>query len=242
MLFFVASNRFSWFVPEVAVAATCNSDGKFDSGENKVHIIELYTSEGCSSCPPAEKWLNSLYKDKNLYKTFIPMAFHVDYWNYLGHPDPYSKNSFSNRQRSYASQWGSGRVYTPGFVLDGEEWRSLTRGTPTEVGKKVGKLEVTPKKKGQFEVNYSGKNGEVVYGAFLLHGLENKIAKGENRGKTLFHNFVVGDLQNAPLKNGMATIQLTDPKLGQKDQSVVFWVTSKTSLSPIQAAGRCQKM
>ncbi|MCR9206172.1 MAG: hypothetical protein NXH75_16430, partial [Halobacteriovoraceae bacterium] len=72
--------------------------------------------------------------------------------------------------------------------------------------------------------------------------LENKVKRGENRGKTLLHNFVVGDFKKEALKNGMATIELTDPKLGQKDQSVVFWVTSKTSLTPVQAAGRCLKM
>lgn len=242
LLFFALSQRFSWFVPEVAVAATCDSVGNFESGEEKVHILELYTSEGCSSCPPAEKWLNSLYNHPLLYKSFIPLAFHVDYWNYLGHPDPYSKGQYSKRQRTYASEWKSGTVYTPGFIKDGREWRSFSRSAPSKSGEKVGNLKVQSMKGNKFKVTFAGTGAAYVYGAFLLHGLENKIKRGENRGKTLVHSFVVGDLQKKALKDGMASIELTDPKLGQKDQSVVFWVTSKTSQAPVQAAGHCLKM
>lgn len=241
LLLAVLSQRFSWFVPEVAVAATCEVSGPFESGKNQLHLIELYTSEGCSSCPPAEKWLNSLYKDPHLYKTFVPVAFHVDYWNYLGHPDPLSKPAFSNRQRRYASEWSSKTVYTPGFVQDGEEWRSLMRKVPSSKGKEVGNLKIKPLKENQFEVSFDGKSGERVFGAFLLHGLEHKIKRGENRGKVLKHNFVVGDLAVENLEKGKAILRLKKPDFAHKDQSVAFWVSSRNSLKPIQAVGRCLK-
>ncbi|MCR9205711.1 MAG: DUF1223 domain-containing protein, partial [Halobacteriovoraceae bacterium] len=178
LLFFALSQRFSWFVPEVAVAATCDSEGSFESGEEQVHVLELYTSEGCSSCPPAEKWLNSLYKHPHLYKSFVPLAFHVDYWNYLGHPDPYSKGDYSKRQRIYASEWESGTVYTPGFIKNGKEWRSFSRSAPTKAGEKVGNLQVQPLKKQKYKITFSGIGAAHVYGAVLLHGLENKVKRG----------------------------------------------------------------
>lgn len=243
LLLFALSQRFSWLVPIPKIEAKCSESGSFESGPKKVHLIELYTSEGCSSCPPAEKWLNSLYDSKNLYKAFIPVAFHVDYWNYLGHPDPYSSKSFSNRQRAYANQWKSRNVYTPGFVKDGNEWRSFSRSAPNEKGGVVGNLKVKPLKDDRYEISFDSKKKNYrVYGSILLHGLENKIRRGENRGKVLRHNFVVNDLQVSSLKDGKATLKLKSKDRGQKDQSIVFWVTEGNSLAPIQAAGRCLKI
>jgi hypothetical protein len=242
ILLVILSNRFSWFVPEVAVAATCSESGPFESGKEKVHLLELYTSEGCSSCPPAEKWLNSLYKNPELYKSFVPMAFHVDYWNYLGHKDPLSSQNYSQRQRRYAAEWKSQRVYTPGFIKNGSEWRSLIRKVPSSKGKAVGNLKIKPLSNSEFEVEFSGEGAHSVYGAFLIHGVENKIKRGENRGEILKHNFVVANLTQGTLENGKATIKLTNAlKVPHKDQSVAIWVTPKESLAPIQVAARCLK-
>ena len=242
ILLAILSNRFSWFVPDVAVAATCEESGPFESGKEKVHLLELYTSEGCSSCPPAEKWLNSLYKNPELYKSFVPVAFHVDYWNYLGHKDPLSSKEFSQRQRRYASEWSSHTVYTPGFVKDGFEWRSLVRKAPSSKGDKVGNLKVHPQKDGEFEIEFEGGGAHNVFGAFLIHGLENKIKRGENRGKVLKHNFVVADFAQGTLKHGKVTLKLKkESSVAYADQSVAFWVSSKESLKPIQVAARCVK-
>src|SRR5262249_27401056 len=95
----------------------------FQSSEVQTALVELYTSEGCSSCPPAEAWLSRLKDDSALWKNFVPVAFHVDYWDYLGWRDPWAATSFSERQRSYADSWSAVSVYTPGFVLNGKEWR-----------------------------------------------------------------------------------------------------------------------
>src|SRR5262252_1823658 len=101
----------------------------FDSGETQSSLIELFTSEGCSSCPPAEKWLSRLKSNPDLWKKIVPLAFHVDYWDHLGWRDRFAKPEFTSRQQRYAAAWdGDDSVYTPGFVVNGKEWRSWFGG------------------------------------------------------------------------------------------------------------------
>jgi len=115
----------------------CPSFKELFSSNQKIHLIEFYTSEGCSSCPSAESWLNSLYGHKDLYQKFIPLVFHVNYWDYIGHKDKMASDAYTQRQRDYARKWGSSNIYTPGFVLDGQEWRIKgSRIAPHELGEK----------------------------------------------------------------------------------------------------------
>src|SRR3954471_14035949 len=93
----------------------------FESKPAQTHLIELFTSEGCSSCPPAEAWLSKLKSDPGLWKAFVPLAFHVDYWDRLGWRDPFASKEWTARQYRYAANWKGESVYTPGFVLDGVE-------------------------------------------------------------------------------------------------------------------------
>ncbi|MEN9676720.1 MAG: hypothetical protein RIS76_2616 [Verrucomicrobiota bacterium] len=90
-------------------------------------MIELFTSEGCSSCPPAEKWLGSLGDQPGLWRDFVPVAFHVDYWDGLGWADRFASVENTRRQERYATHWRNRGVYTPGFVLNGTEWREWGR-------------------------------------------------------------------------------------------------------------------
>src|SRR5215468_5855063 len=100
------------------------ADGfQFQSRTNQTALIELYTSEGCSSRPPAEESFSRLKAHPRLWLDFVPAAFHVDYWDYLGWRDPFGAADYSERQRAYAAKWKSRSVYTPGFALDGKEWR-----------------------------------------------------------------------------------------------------------------------
>src|SRR5450432_4372054 len=93
----------------MAVAA----ETRFESGPQQSALVELYTSEGCSSCPPAEAWMSRWKNDPGLWKKFVPVAFHVDYWDRLGWRDRFSSGEWTARQSRYASLWGSGSVYTP---------------------------------------------------------------------------------------------------------------------------------
>ncbi len=114
----------SGLIALVAVRADAQTQpAVFQSAATQTDLLELFTSEGCSSCPPAETWLSSLKASPRLWKDFLPVAFHVDYWDRLGWRDPWSSKQFSDRQRAYAGSWGNASIYTPGFVLNGEEWR-----------------------------------------------------------------------------------------------------------------------
>ncbi|MCB1738986.1 MAG: DUF1223 domain-containing protein, partial [Gammaproteobacteria bacterium] len=101
-----------------------------NSGPRQVALLELFTSEGCSSCPPADRWLSGLIDDPRLWRELVPVAFHVDYWDYLGWPDRFASREFSRRQRDHARSGGLSQVYTPGVVLNGAEWRGWHRGRP----------------------------------------------------------------------------------------------------------------
>lgn len=104
------------------------ADFTFSSGVRRVSLVELYTSEGCSSCPRADAWLGALKDKPGLWKRFVPVAFDVDYWDGLGWPDRFAKPVWTERQRNYARHWRSRSVYTPGFAVDGKEWRGFFRG------------------------------------------------------------------------------------------------------------------
>lgn len=101
-------------------AATCNAV----SGASRNSLLELYTAEGCSSCPPADRWLSHLPGDAEV----VPLAFHVDYWDRLGWRDPFAQAAFSQRQRARNSE--TGWIYTPQVMLDGKDFRAWQRGLP----------------------------------------------------------------------------------------------------------------
>ena len=109
------------FPATLSVAA----EARFASGPQQTALIELYTSEGCSSCPPAETWMSRLKESPGLWKQFVPIAFHVDYWDRLGWRDRFSSQRWTERQRRYASLWQSESVYTPAVVVNGREQRGL---------------------------------------------------------------------------------------------------------------------
>lgn len=91
------------------------------SPQNRVAVLELYTSEGCSSCPPADRFLSQL-KDSGISdRQLIPMAFHVTYWDYIGWNDRFAKKQFDQRQRELAYKNKSSTVYTPQFLLSGDD-------------------------------------------------------------------------------------------------------------------------
>src|SRR2546423_6801843 len=111
-------------------------DRVFESGPQKTHLIELFTSQGCSSCPPAEAWLSKLKNEPQLWKDFVPLAFHVDYWDRLGWRDPFAAKEWTARQYQYSNAWKSESVYTPGFLLDGRELLDLPvpKSSPEQPG------------------------------------------------------------------------------------------------------------
>src|SRR5271170_2753326 len=136
----------------------------FQSAERQTALLELYTSEGCSSCPPAEAWLSQLKNASGLWNEFVPVAFHVDYWNNLGWRDKLSNEQFSDRQRSYAQAWSAENIYTPEFVLNGREWRNWLgfRGAPSASENKVGILRVNSDDGRHWQVTFNPTDNKGV--------------------------------------------------------------------------------
>jgi len=98
----------------------------YTSSTHKVSLLELYTSEGCSSCPPAEAWLSRVYRQGFRDGAVVPLAFHVTYWDYLGWKDRFSNKSHDQRQRKMVTQEGGRTVYTPQFFLNAKTIRSVS--------------------------------------------------------------------------------------------------------------------
>ncbi len=90
------------------------------SGPQRVAVLVLYTSEGCDSCPPADKWVSELPARKFSGDRVLPLAFHVDYWNHLGWTDPFAQAAFSARQRQQSNRRGVNFVVTPQLLLNGQ--------------------------------------------------------------------------------------------------------------------------
>jgi hypothetical protein len=104
-------------IAEPARADVCSAV----SGAKTVALVELYTSEGCNSCPPADRWLTSSFPSGAADASAVALAFHVDYWDRLGWKDTFAQHAFTERQRAYASARGDGQVYTPQAVVNGSE-------------------------------------------------------------------------------------------------------------------------
>src|SRR6266850_7749231 len=112
------------FVSVLGAVTAQGGEVVFESKPARTHLLELFTSEGCSSCPPAEAWLSNLKNEPRLWQDFVPVAFHVDYWDHLGWRDPFASKMWTERQADYSARWKSESVYTPAFVLDGVVWRN----------------------------------------------------------------------------------------------------------------------
>lgn len=215
------------------------------SPSSRVNLLELYTSEGCSSCPPAERYLSNLKSDKRLWTEFIPLAFHVDYWNYLGWVDKFSDPKYSQRQRNYANQKNLKTVYTPGFLLNGQEWRSffglrklnLENNTPGQLQLELNDLNAAV----TFKANNTGKDDYIAHVALIGFDVETRVKAGENNGRLLTHDFIVLSHAKANMKNvsdkHIVKLDLPMPMKNIASMGVVAWINTTNDLSPVQAVG-----
>lgn len=208
------------------------------SGPAPVALIELFTSEGCSSCPPAEQWLSARVNDADLWRTFVPVSWHVDYWNGLGWKDRFSAPAFTNRQYAYAKAWASESVYTPCFVRDGREWRP-SNGAPA-ISTPVGFLTVIydgMHARALFVSDapaFSEANTE-VHVVLLGGGIRSKVTAGENRGRMLTHEFVALAETAGPLDTDLPLAKPTIDSVHR--YAIAAWITRRGALEPLQAVG-----
>ncbi|MEJ1364057.1 MAG: DUF1223 domain-containing protein [Candidatus Sedimenticola sp. (ex Thyasira tokunagai)] len=214
----------------------------FSSGDRPVTLIELYTSQGCSSCPPAERWMGELKSDPRLWKEIIPVAYHVDYWDYIGWQDSFAKPEYSARQRSYRKEGVLSSVYTPGFVVNGEEWRGWFKQRPLPDGKRYPT---------QLQLELDGAAVRASYPLLKSHGkkltlnivvlgvgLNVDVVRGENSGKRLQQDFVVLEQHQLSSSSGYWEVGLPDIKPPSGGRlALAAWVSDDGSSKPLQAAG-----
>ena len=217
----------------VNIASSPAAECTVKSGSATAALVELYTSEGCSSCPPADRWLTAIGSttgDRPLVPrsgtnglSFVPIAFHVAYWDYLGWKDAFADMRFTERQRQFARAAGASSVYTPQVVLGGRdfpEWRSAG-----SVSRTMETINARPSRAMLEIVTRGTPNARVsavlapgvrtddlaLFVAITQDGLSTKVKAGENRGETLRHDHVVRDLAMARdwLKGASASLTTT---------------------------------
>jgi hypothetical protein len=231
----------SFFAATTLLAETAT----FESDDTPATLLELFTSEGCSSCPSADAWVSKLKTEPALWKRIVPVVFHVDYWNYLGWSDRFANAANTARQYRYAAAWRNRSVYTPGFVANGREWREWSSRAewPRPASMKVGKLTLSVRE-AQARVSFAPADGVPtrlqVEVALLGSNLESDVKRGENSGRKLRHDFTVLHLASAPLRaeNGrlVATLSLARAT-GDAPKAVAAWITPDDGQPPIQAIG-----
>ena len=225
----------------LAIAAAFSAkagDVVFESKPTRTHLIELYTSEGCSSCLTAEAWMTSLKNEARLWQDFVPVAFHVDYWDHLGWRDPLASPKWTERQTEYSTRWKHESVYTPAFALDGIEWH---QGALTATTEPAGILKIAvngDRVKASYKTaNEAGKRYD-IHIAQLAFKVTADVTAGENNGRKLIHDFVVVGLTNESMKG--REFRLIAPSIktnAEPRMALAAWVTLAGQLEPLQAVG-----
>lgn len=216
-------------------------DVVFESKPTRTHLIELFTSEGCSSCLPAEAWLSNLKNEPRLWQDFVPLAFHVDYWDHLGWRDPFASKKWTERQAVYSARWKSENVYTPAFVLDGVAWRNAA--LPPAATETPGVLKITingERVTAAFKPATSAGRHYEIHVARLGFALGAEVTAGENSGRKLVHDFVVLGLTNEGMKSGTQELRLpaeSSQQAANSRSAIAAWVTAAGQVEPIQAVG-----
>jgi hypothetical protein len=203
------------FVVSIALASQCHATCTAQAGATRPHLVELYTSEGCSSCPPADAWLRTLPAGVGV----VALAFHVDYWDALGWRDRFADARHGDRQRQQARRDGSESVYTPQVVLDGKTWQGWYRGAgfgAEPSGKFAMRLTATSDGASvQAHIDAPIADGVDVrayryFVALTVDGLSTKVSAGENSGATLRHDHVVRNFAG-PLPASSADVRFDMP-------------------------------
>jgi hypothetical protein len=210
------------------LAAACTAT----SGPQAPTLVELYTSQGCSSCPPADRWLRQLPTDGSV----LPLAFHVSYWDYLGWKDPLTRPEHGQRQREQQRVNGSRIAYTPQVVLQGRDARDWPQWTARAAGPAPLRLQL--RREGETvraELRGSPRRLAAQWW-WTRSGHSTAVAAGENRGERLRNDHVVvggqavaafdfsGTQQlHAPAPPGLrAVLVLLDPASGKPLQALAL--------------------
>src|SRR5205823_6458736 len=208
-------------VAGTAHAASC----KAVSGAQTTPLVELYTSEGCDSCPPADRWLSSHFAGGGDANRALAIAFHVDYWDRLGWTDRFASHAYTERQ--YAAMQANGKTFvvTPQILLQGHELRASDRAAPQAVLEQLAhepaaaQIELTAKSNGKEiaataiglvgDVSLRGRSALSI--AYVDSGLVSEVKAGENKGARLTHDHVVRAFKSAGVGSDTFSARLTVP-------------------------------
>jgi hypothetical protein len=221
-------------LPGYGQAGSCSGQ----SVAQKVSLVELYTSQGCSSCPPADQWLGTFSGRDDV----VPLSMHVAYWDYIGWKDPFAKPEFAQRQRWLAQVSKSNSVYTPGVFVGGGEFREwgstfmqqrlFARNTSSMAGAsiRVEKVAAGPsiwKISANIEGSHSVENKR-LFVAGTKNGMVSKVRAGENNGRTLTNHHVVDFWSGALSPKNASQFEWQGAIANEPDELVAFVQDMKT--------------
>ena len=227
------------FGDPISTAAIVTKAGVKPTG---VAVVELFTSQGCSSCPSADAILSKIEMAASESKLPIyALSFHVDYWNRLGWNDPYSQAIFTKRQRDYAALGGSQKVYTPQMIVSGRSEfvgsdaakasaaiaESLHTATPNSVQLQLTRLPNGTTIAVDYKVN-GPIDGKVMNLALIQTDVQNSVPRGENSGRTLAHVNVVRAFETLPLTQPTSSVKIKVPEgLSPANVAIVAYVQDR---------------
>ena len=250
-------NRSVWPVLSLLAVAAFTGPASADvcaakSGREAVKLVELYTSEGCDSCPPADRWLSTTFRNDAGGVAAIPLAFHVDYWDRLGWKDRFASPAYTERQYAAMRANRARFVYTPQVLVQGRdypEWRGRGSTAFTTVHSTSARAEIALEaepQRGSIAVKAtarvpmpSDRKGAGLYLAFTDDGLASDVKAGENAGVRLTHDHVVRMLRAAPAlnANGEVRWEVTLPLPAEQGSgsSIVAFVQNSGTGDVLQA-------
>lgn len=222
--------------------ASCESS--FSQAAKPFAVIELFTSEGCSSCPPAEKVLSDIKADaeKN-HRNIYCLEYHVDYWNKLGWKDPYSSFQYTLRQKNYVSVLNEESMYTPMMIVNGS---NPFTGSDAQKAKAGVEAALKTPQEFQLKIKTDSLSNDTLYlhyqsgkadkNFFIRVGITeskliSKVGKGENSGKALTHDGVVRILFSSDAEHGAGALKIPLKKfLPNKNCELVAFIQHKQSM------------
>jgi hypothetical protein len=219
---------------------------KFNKAETGFALIELFTSEGCSSCPPADGLVAKINAEMSNKPVYI-LAYHVDYWDRLGWKDPYSSAGYTKRQNEYAERMNLQSIYTPQIVVNGQtelvgsdesKLRQAIKGGFQKTAVPL-LLHIDKLKTGQATIGYSlpAAGNTALYIACVQKKAQMKVERGENGGRTLSHINVVRSLDRLPAGTGRTETVKLPPAFNSGDWELIGFVQN-TATGEITAAAQ----
>ena len=220
---------------------------RVDKTSESVVLVELFTSQGCLSCPAADQLLGEVIsKSEKEGKSVLGLSFHVSYWNHLGWKDPYSSVQFTARQRKYAEILRLQSIYTPQMIVNGKyelvgSDRFALSESIDKARKEIPLYKIHAKAKTQGNevvVHYAldkEPQGEIISVALIESSVENRVTRGENKDKILKHSNVVRKLEVVNVAQAGEVIITIPKKMDLRKGSIILYVQDPYSLNVLAA-------